>query len=418
MLSLIEPITGGDPPGIEPESSDFPIAEYGCRYARLQALMDESGIDAVLVSQPSNVRYFTGLRTWFWALPPVITIVAILPRNTGHATLVDAVTERGGIEQTTWIEHPSTYNASDDPFEVIQRAIRERGLENATLGLELGRGTHPHMSPSDLDRLRSCAPHARWVDASLELSAIRSLKSVGEIARIRESARLIQLGFRAAHEALAVGVTEVGLTRVASRAMLDAGAAPGIDAPVLIFMAGAERYRQPLQPSTDRGINRGELVSLDGGCAFDGYHSDFARCAVIGELAPRAAELIAVTEQALDAAVSAITPGAPIGWAFAAAKGVLDQAGLGAAAVNPHSIGHSIGLEHWELPGVSALGTVSGDVRARPGMVLCVEPQLAGADGDSDWRDGLFMLEDQVLITESGPEVLTSQVPRSVLSKP
>ena len=418
MLSLVEPITGGRPPGIEPDALEFPIAEYGLRYARLQALMEESGIDAILISEPSNVRYFTGLRTWFWALPPVITILAILPRAADHATLVDTVTELGGVEETTWIERPATYGANDDPFDVIERALHDRGLETAALGLELGRGSHPHLSPSDLDRLRSCAPRARWVDASPELSAVRALKTPAEIDRIRESVRIAQLGFQAVHEALADGVTEIELTRVASHTMLSAGAAPGLTAPILIFAAGAERYRQPLQPSTDRAIKRGELVALDGGCVFDGYHSDFARCAVIGALSPRAAELIAVTEQALDAAVSAISPGVPLGQAFEATREVLDGMGLGSAAVNPHSIGHSIGLEHWELPGVAALGTVSGDVHARPGMVLCIEPQLAGAYGDTRWRDGLFMLEDQVLVTEDGSDIMTSQVPRSVLSTP
>jgi Xaa-Pro dipeptidase len=416
MLGVIESIPGGDAPGPEPEASEFPIAEYGRRYARLQALMEESGLDAVLVSQRSNVRYYTGLRTWFWALPPVITILAILTRNPDDATIVDTATERGGIHQTTWMEEPNTYGPNDDPFDVVASALRSRGLESATLGLELGPGQLPRLSPSDLDRLKSCAPHARWVDASREISAVRALKSDHEVARIRESVRLTELAFQAVYEALSEGVTEIELTRIAARAMLDAGATPAMDAPILIFAAGAERYGQPLQPSTNRAIKGGELVLLDGGCTFEGYHSDFARCAVIGDLPHRAAELLDVTEHALDAAVSAIAPGIPLDRAFSAAGTVLDQAGLGAAAVNPHAIGHSIGLDHWEIPGVSGPGSVSGDVRARPGMVLCVEPQLAGADGDTDWRNGLFMLEDQVLVTEGGSEVLTNQIPRGVFS--
>jgi Xaa-Pro dipeptidase len=418
MLGLIEPITGGEPPGVERGSPDFEPSEFARRYARLQALMERSQIDAVVLSQPANVRYFTGFRTWFWALPPVITIVAILPRDPAKATLIDTSTERGGIEQTTWIEDPLTYSGHEDPFDVIRDALSHRGLSNARLGLELGSGSRPHMSPLDLDRLRSLAPHAEWIDASLELKAVRALKSDAEISRVRESVRLVQAGFRAACEALAAGVTEVDLTRVAGRAMLDAGAAPGVDSSILIFMAGPERYSQPLQPSTSRPIGVGELVSLDGGCVFDGYHSDFARCAVIGELPPRAADLVATTTRALEAAVAAITPGEPIGRAYAAAQAVLDEAGVGAAAVNPHSIGHSIGLEHWELPGVAPLGTASGDVRARPGMVMCVEPQIAGAHGDTTWNDGLFLLEEQVLVTGDGREVLTSEVSREVFTAP
>jgi len=50
-------------------------------------------------------------------------------------------------------------------------------------------------------------------------------------------------------------------------------------------------------------------------------------------------------------------------------------------------------------------------------MVLCVEPQIAGAEGDRQWREGLFMLEDQVLVTEEGTEILTADISREVFAK-
>jgi Xaa-Pro dipeptidase len=417
MLGIIELITDGELPGSDGSWPDFPICEFARRYARLSALLEHSGLDAIIVAQPANVRYFTGFRTWLWALPPVVTIVAILTRDPGQATLVDGLGERGGMEEFTWLTDLTTYGPSDDPFDVIGKALQNRGLTDATIGLELGRGSRPHLAPVDIDRLRALAPHATWVDASPLIAAVRALKSEAEIARLREAARIAQAGFKAVYGALVPGTTEIELTRVAARAMLDEGAAPATDPSILIFMAGADRYSQPLQPATTRPIGVGELVALDGGCTADGYHSDFARAAVIGDLPPKAHHLMEVTRRALDEAVSAIRPGEPLAHAFTAAKDVFNEAGVAGAIVNPHAIGHSIGLEHWETPGLPSPTGHVDLVRARAGMVLCVEPQIAGADGDQLWRDGLFMLEDQVLVTAGGREILTADISREVFAK-
>ena len=107
-------------------------------------------------------------------------------------------------------------------------------------------------------------------------------------------------------------------------------------------------------------------------------------------------------------------PGKVLGDAWAAAQIVLDARGLGELAVNPLNIGHSIGLDHWERPTVARPESDMGRVRARPGMVLCVEPQIAGASGDDAWSCGLFLVEDQVLITDTGIEILTGTFPREL----
>jgi Xaa-Pro aminopeptidase len=412
MLGLIEHVSGGGLPAGQPAYPDFEAAEFATRYARLTTLMTDADIDAVVVAQPANIRYFTGLRTWLWALPPVIPIIAVLPRDPAQATILDTATELGGILETTWITDPVTYAAGDDPLDLLRLLLERRGLAAATLGLELS--GHPHLSPKLFDRLRRLLPEATVTDATSIIGSVRMLKSEAEVARLRAAASVAQTGFRAAYQALAVGTSEIELTNVAAQAMLAAGASVATDPMILIFMSGPERYRQPLQPATRRALKAGELIALDGGCVVDGYHADFARCAAIGSLSAQASELVEVTQAALDAAVCAIAPGAAIGDAWVAADAVFADAGVADAAVNPASIGHGIGLEHWEAPAIAQPQTGSGDVRVREGMTLCVEPQIAGARGDHDWRSGLFMLEDQLVVTDTGAEVLTADLPRTL----
>jgi Xaa-Pro dipeptidase len=411
--SRAEPVTlaGRDAPNLE-----FSLSEYGLRYAAARGLMRELNLDALVLAQPNTVRYISGLQTWLWILPPLLPAAAIVPRDPGQAALVATVVEKGGVEATSWMP-PFLYGMDDDPVSAIIGALAERGLNRARLGFELGIGQRPNLSPADHRRLLAGLPGAEIVDVALPIWAMRALKSADEISRLREAVRLSELGYIAALDALKPGVTEAELTRVAGQAMLAAGARPSVTPMTLIFLAGPERYRQVVQPASDRPIRAGEQVWLDGGCSVDGYRADFIRSGVIGRLSDSSEHYYDVAVQALDAAVEALGPGHKLGESWTAAQACFDDAGVGKFTLIPGQIGHSIGLDHWELPLIGKPGSEQGDVIARPGMVLCVEPTIVGMDGDDQWRSGIFTAEDQVVVTESGVEVLTTQIPRTLVRR-
>jgi Xaa-Pro aminopeptidase len=395
---------------------EFSLGEYGLRYAAATALMQELQLDALVLAQPNTIRYISGLQTWLWILPPLLPTVAIVPQDPAQATLVATVVEKGGVEATSWME-PSLYGLDSDPIQAIVDALAKRGLDHGRLGFELGLGQKPNFSPADLQRLLGSLPRAQIIDVALPLWAMRALKTVDEISRLREAVRLSELGYMAALDALAPGVTEESLTRIAAQAMLAAGARPSVTPMTLIFLAGPERYRQVVQPASDRPIRGGEQVWLDGGCSVDGYRADFIRSGVIGRLSDSAEHYYDVAVQSLDAAVEALGPGRKLGESWTAAQTCFDDAGVGGFALFPGQIGHSVGLDHWELPLIGKPGTEQGEVIARPGMVLCVEPAIVGMDGDGEWSSGLFTAEDQVVVTDAGVEVLTTQIPRALVRR-
>ncbi len=402
--------------GREASNLEFSLGEYGSRYAAAAALMERLDLDALLLAQPTTIRYFSGLQTWLWILPPLLPAAAIVPRDPGQATLIATIVEKGGAAATSWMP-PSLYGLDDDPIQAIIDALVKRGLERGRLGFELGLGQRPNLSPEDHRRLIAGLPGAKIVDIALPVWAMRALKSGEEISRLREAVRLSEIGYQAALDAMAPGVTEAELTRIAAQAMLAAGARPSVVPMTLIFLAGPERYRQIVQPASDRPIRAGEQVWLDGGCSVDGYRADFIRSGVIGRLSDSAEHYYDVAVQALDAAVKALGPGRTLGESWTAAQDCFDAAGVGDFALIPGQIGHSIGLDHWELPLIGKPNSEQGDVIARPGMVLCVEPTIVGMDGDDEWTSGLFVAEDQVLITDSGVDVMTTQVPRTLVRR-
>jgi Xaa-Pro aminopeptidase len=404
-------LAGRDAPNLE-----FPLGEYGTRYAAAAALMQELDLDALVLLQQNTIRYLSGLQTWLWILPPLLPTAAVVTRDPAQATLIATVVEKGGAEATSWMT-PSLYGLDDDPIQSITEGLASRGLDGGRLGFELGLGQKPNLSPADHHRLITSLPQATIVDVALAIWAMRAIKSDEEISRLREAVWLSEIGYVAALDALTVGVTEAELTRIAAEAMLKAGARPSVTPMTLIFLAGPERYRQVLQPAVDRRIREGEQVWLDGGCSVNGYRADFIRSGVIGRLSDSAEHYYEVSIQALDAAVEALGPGRKLGESWSAAQACFDDAGVGQYTLIPGQIGHSVGLDHWELPLIGKPGTEQGEVVARPGMVFCVEPTIVGMEGDDEWRSGIFTAEDQVVITQSGVEVLTTQIPRELVRR-
>ena len=410
-LDVIEPIDGSSFQMPEGGSRlEFSRGEYARRYARASALMEEAGLDALVVAQPSSIRYFTGLPTWVWVLPPVMPVIAVLPRRSEHATVVDSQFDRGGLQTATWLTDFSLYGPSEDPVDKALEALAVRGLAGGRIGFELGPGQHPNVSPDDFRRLTG-GVKGEAVDASTLLSALRMLKGTEEVDRLREACRLSQVGFQAAFQSMKVGTTEAELTRKAAEAMLKVGARPGMEPFMLKFIAGTDRFRESLLLSTSRSIAAGEQLHADGGCAVDGYRCDFMRSAVIGRLPERAEEEYELAIDALEAGLSELKPGRPLAAAWQGAADTFKAAGrAGGPAL---TWGHGIGLDHWEPPQISGPGTDAGDLVARPGMVLCVEPS-AGSELSTAPPLGVFIVEDQVAVTSDGIEVLTGAMPRAI----
>ena len=178
------------------------------------------------------------------------------------------------------------------------------------------------------------------------------------------------------------------------------------------IVAGRDRYREPLLLSTNRPVAEGEQVHCDGGCAVDGYRCDFMRSAVIGNLSDAAERRYSVAVEALEVGLQNFQPGQPLSEAWRAADGVLtkDASETGPAL----TWGHGIGLDHWEPPQIARPGTAEGDILARPGMVLCFEPSAGPETGYVDPAEGVFIVEDQLVITESGIDNLTTGMPHGL----
>jgi Xaa-Pro aminopeptidase len=152
-------------------------------------------------------------------------------------------------------------------------------------------------------------------------------------------------------------------------------------------------------------LSSGDLVVLDFGGVLDGYCCDLTRTVAIGPASSEALQLYAAVYEAQAAAIAAVRPGVESSVVDAAARQVLEHRGLGAAF--GHGTGHGLGLDIHEEPRITWRRADIPSVPLTPGMVFTIEPgaYLSGFGG--------VRIEDDVLVTETGCEVLTS-VPREL----
>ena len=171
-------------------------------------------------------------------------------------------------------------------------------------------------------------------------------------------------------------------------------------------------------------LRDGDIVSIDAGAIYDGWHGDAAFTLPIGEVSPEAKELIDVTEQGLWAGIAAARPGNRLGDVGAAISAVAAPHGYG---VVREYIGHGIGRQMHEAPDVPNYGRPGKGLKLKAGMAIAIEPMFnLGTAETSVLEDGWTVItqdgklsahwEHTVLITEQGPVVSTLPEPKLVSS--
>jgi Xaa-Pro aminopeptidase len=250
-----------------------------------------------------------------------------------------------------------------------------------------------------LESMRKAVPakvrRGMFVPVQPLIAKLREVKDADEIARIRRAAKLGCEVFDGMLEYLRPGLTEREVAATLEhRARLGGAEAMSFET----IVASGERSALPHGRASEAKLPRRGFVTLDFGVVLDGYMSDMTRTIHMGKAQSQEREVYDAVLEAQQAAVSSVAAGVTAGEVDEAARSVLRRAGLDGWFT--HSTGHGVGLEIHEGPRLAAK-------QAQPleqGMVITIEPGVYMPD-----KFGL-RIEDMVLVTAAGSEVLTPSV--------
>lgn len=351
--------------------------ELAARRQRFHEVLDGVGCDAGLVfgcdGHAQNFRYLTNF-------VPVLGDSWLLAGSEWRCVLtfqwqIGEAVERSGIER---------WDAAFDPVPLVIEAVAAQKPKR------LGVAGIDRMPVPAFQALTRALPGTEVVDVSDGLARLRRRKSALEIDRLRAAARLTDSMLDAARAQARPGLAESALAAILAAIPLHSGGSlafpttvvSGTDTPI------------PIRMPTARELARGDSVMIDLGAEVDGYQADATRTLVLGS--PTAAQRKAwdTVLAAYEAAVERARPGVACRELHRVSARIIEDAGYRVA----HRIGHGIGLAtSYEWPSLD-----TEESQLEPGVTICIEPGVYAAGA------GNMKLEDDVLITDEGCEMLTA----------
>ncbi|MGB2864339.1 MAG: Xaa-Pro peptidase family protein [Sedimentisphaerales bacterium] len=368
------------------------------RIRAIRSELDKKKIRFLLVSSPANVTYMTGfLGDDSWAA---------ITRGRVYLLTDSRYTEQAQKECPSCKIIDRAGPMADAVANLVKKlkSIRTVAVEDS-------------VSMADFEQLKKtvkavgCATHTFLVecvppsnrgqdarDTMGIIETVRSIKDQSEIATIRSAAAISTKALAQTLPYIRPGVTESELAGMLDFQIRKLGARNSFETIVAFGPNGSRPHHQPGK----RKLRKKDAVLIDFGAKYKGYCSDITRCFVIGGMTAFYKKVYDIVEQAQAAAIKKIKPGVKITQVDAAAREVIDKAGL---PVYGHGTGHGFGLEIHESPFLKP----DGKGKLKAGQVITIEPgiYMPGKLG--------IRIEDDILVTKTGCKILTHKCPHSPL---
>lgn len=371
------------------------------RLAAARAAMEREGLDAMFLLKHENIRYVTGLRPlWF----PYVQLrnAALLVRGQeqpicfvnggdyGHRRATMYWVPEGKMRLLPPLEDAILVRKS---VPTIVKALEDCGFSGNRIGLDV---TYLYL----LDALQEAVPGVRFEDCDTLLRKARIVKNEEEIKIMRIASACVDIGFDKATRAVEPGRRECEIFGEAAKALYSLG----MEIPQCSSIVASGDHLAPLARfASERMVLAGELVFMDFGGCFHGMFAEATRTVICGAPNSDQRAIYRAVHAALQAVLKAMRPGNTSEDMHRAAAQAYEQHGFGKYALAT-VLGHSIGVSGWEPPTIGDPSVTGEMVRLEPGMIFSIEPTIIvpGVRGGGGVR-----LEEEVLVTEEGCEVLT-----------
>ncbi len=360
----------------------IPDQEFAERSAKVQALLGDSELDAILVfsteSEPAGVRYFAD----YW--PSFETAGVLIPRS-GEPTLLigpesqtyaDARSRIGNILRMTDFRESSMPDFPGVGVATWKEVLGDGGIRR--LGI-----AGWHLIPAAIFRnIGAVVGEESIVDVDPLVRKISLRKSEAELDCLREAARISELGFEAVLDGIRPGMTEAQLAGVAAAAMLAAGAeATGYP----IWCCSGPNSAQAISRPSHRKVREGEIIHFSVGAKVSGYSASVGRPVVLGECPDRVRRFLQVGLDAENMTIDLMRPGVAAADIARKVHAFIGDKGYGQTIL--YGPAHGCGLMECEYPFVET----TSDFILEENMVFMVDIFLADGTMGFRWEDGIII---------------------------
>ncbi len=341
------------------------------RIDKIRALLDELQIDAMLVSHIPNIRYlsaFSGSAAW-----------VIVTKNKDYF-ITDFRYKDQSAAQVKGFEIIINQNITEELKKIVESA----GIKK--IGFESG-----HVVFSAVEAFKKSFEEAEFTPVFERIEKLTMQKSPDEIEKIRKAVEISDKTFDKILKFIKPGMTELEVSAEITYTHKKLGASKDSFDPIV---ASGWRGALPHGIASDKVIQKGEMVTLDFGCVYDGFCSDITRTIAVGEPSQEMKKIYEIVLDAQLKAIAAAKTGVSSKEVDGVARELIAAAGFGGNF--GHGLGHGLGIEVHEIPGLNS----RTDMPLAESSVVTIEPGI--------YVDGLggVRIEDDVLITNGGCEVL------------
>ena len=366
----------------------FNIDQFEKRTLKAQQLMQQYGLDALLLTTETSVRYFTGFLTRFWESPTRPWYLIIPPQGKPIA-VIPSIGQ--ALMDKTWVEDIRTWpspDLKDDGISLLSDTLEEVA-KNKNIGIPSGTETFVRMPQTDLKKLSQNVKLTSDFDI---VKKLRMTKSNEEIDKIEKACRIAEKAFQRVPE---IAFEKVNLDEVFRKFQILCLEAGADWVPYLAGGADTEGYDDVISPAKVAPLKKQDILMLDTGLVWDGYFCDYDRNWSVGTPSKTVTGAYSQLLEASDAAFELAKPGAKASDLFHAMNSILTQNSSGTDAGR---LGHGVGMSLTEWPSL-----IPGDHTVlEKGMVLSLEPGIA-------IKDKIIVHEENIEITETGARYLSAK---------
>jgi Xaa-Pro dipeptidase len=359
---------------------------------RERAFMQKKDLDALITMSPENVAYSIGcvIPSQFFARRR--HAISIIPLD-GTPVLIVADMEEGHAKNYSQIQDIRSYREFlKDPMDLLVDVLKEKELDHGRIGIEL-----TYIPKRDFEILHKGLPKVEFVECEEIFGELYAIKNEKQIDILKRVARAAEKAIKEGFETIRPSMNEYELARI----MINRFYSEGGDNICLLIVGSGERSSYPNVGPSDRVIKKGDLIRVDFLGLSEYFMSDVCRTAVVGEPTENQRRTWHKLVETKDKMLKMVKPGVKACQVYDAYLETWTSFGFKPVRF----IGHGLGLSTHERPLLSDFDKIV----LQKGMVFCIEPLLLipGVEG--------YHLEDEILITKDGYEILTDIMETSEL---